>query len=200
MKKKDFDSFDQLDDYFIKDKKESTKYLFEIYDLLSQKVDKYIDPSMPIIKGKKIKYNDILKNKKMPEDQQNINKVFDDFSKLFKRAVIWENAGTMINITPPVNIVSLIAAFYTAQYNPNFAQDESSGYLMTTELLVAKYLSDLVDWDYKKSGGIFTFGGKGTNLYAVKVGLKKIFPNITDEGIADRKIVVISNEKSHPCS
>jgi glutamate/tyrosine decarboxylase-like PLP-dependent enzyme len=190
----------QLEEYFIKNKKDSIKRVMEIYSALSQKVNNYIDSNHPILEGKIDLYNNIfLKNKNLSNDMKEINNVLEDFSKMFQRAVIWENPGTMVNITPPANIVSIVSSFYASMFNPNFAQDESSGYLMTTELLVSKYLAQLVGWDWKKSRGIFTFGGKGTNLYAVKIGLKKAFPDIIEKGLDGRKAVVISNEKAHPC-
>lgn len=184
---------------FIKNKKDSTVQVMELYKRLSDNVSKYIDDTKPILKGEIKNYNDVVSNKVIPQCPKNIDAVLDDFSKLFKRAVIWENPGTMINITPPANIVSIVTSFYTSLFNPNFAQDESAGYLMSTELIVSKYLSDLVGWDNKKSRGIFTFGGKGTNLYAVKIGLKKAYSDIIEKGLGNRKTIIISNEKSHPC-
>lgn len=189
----------EFDKYFMKDKKNTTEKVMNIYSCLSEKVNKYIDDKKPILNGKIDLYNNILKDKKMNTTPREIEEVLNDFSKMFQRAVIWERPGAMINITPPTNVVSMVTSFYTSQFNPNFAQDESSGYLITTELIVSKYLADLVNWDWKKSRGIFTFGGKGTNLYAVKIGLKKAFPDIIERGLDGRKAVVISNEKSHPC-
>lgn len=188
-----------IEKYFIKDKENSTEQVMKIYSSLSNKVNKYIDPNRPILSGNIDLYNKLIKDKNLSFASKEIDNVLEDFSKMFQRAVIWENPGTMLNITPPANIVSIVTSFYTSLFNPNFAQDESSGYLMTTELLVSKYLAELVSWDWKKSRGTFTFGGKGTNLYAVKIGLKKAFPDIIENGLNGRKAIVISNEKSHPC-
>jgi len=144
-------------------------------------------------------YNNYIKDKHLPYKSKEISNVLLEYSTLFQRSILWENPGTMINITPPANIASIVAAFYTSLYNPNFAQDESSGYLMATELIVSKYLSELVEWNTSKSRGVFTFGGKGTNLYAVKIGLQKAIPNIVNDGINNHKVIVFSTTKSHPC-
>lgn len=189
-----------IEKYFIKNKKNSYVKINELFKELNEKVNKYnTDSNNPLLTGKVDYYNKITDKKHLSVNPKEISEVFEDFSQLFQRAVVWENAGTMINITPPANIASIVSAYYTALFNPNFAQDEPSGYLLTTELLVTKYLSELVGWDYKKSGGVFTFGGKGTNLYATKIGLRKALPNVIDEGINGKKIVVFSSEKSHPC-
>lgn len=190
----------ELKKYFTRNKAEGTKQIIKILSELDKKVNKYInDEERPILDGDIDSYKKIIENRHIPERVNDISTVLTEFSKMFKRSVLWENPGTLINITPPANIVSVVTAFYASIYNPNFAQDESSGYLMTTELLVSKYLAEMVGWDVSKARGIFTFGGKGTNLYATKVGIKKAIPNVIEEGINSNEILVFSNEKGHPC-
>lgn len=190
----------KLEKYFTRNKTEGTKQIIKIFSELDTKVNKYInEKERPILDGDIDLYKKIIEDKHIPVGVNNISNVLNEFSKLFKRSVMWENPGALINITPPANIVSIATSFYASMYNPNFAQDESSGYLMTTELIVSKYLSEMVEWDTTKSRGIFTFGGKGTNLYATKIGIKKALPNVIEEGISNQKIVVFSNEKGHPC-
>lgn len=189
-----------IDKYFYSNKSEECKEISKMLFELDNYVKNYVSNEKSVLlEGKINDYNRFIKNKSLSYFSKDSSDVLKSFSKLFQRAVIWENPGTMINITPPANIISLVTSFYASLYNPNFAQDESSGYLMTTELLVIKYLSEIVGWNAKKSGGVFTFGGKGTNLYGVKIGLKKAFPDIIENGIGGRKAVVISNEKGHPC-
>ena len=184
-------------DYFSKNKKELNKKFISVFEELDKDVNEYYC-GKPILSGKIQKYNSFLKNKHISDEGLEIPVLMKEFSKLFQRAVIWEHPGTMINVTPPANIVSIVASAYTSFFNPNFAQDESSGYLMTSELIVSKYLSEMVGWNCKKSRGIFTFGGKGTNLYAAKIGIKKALPNCDEIGI-NEDVVVFSTEKSHPC-
>ncbi|WP_265333441.1 pyridoxal-dependent decarboxylase, partial [Streptococcus sanguinis] len=144
-----------------------------------------------------------LNDRNLSQDSKGIDNVIDLLVPMFQRAVNWGNPGTMLNIVPPVNVVSVAASSYASLFNPNLGQDETSGYLISAELLTAKYLSQLVDWDWKQSSGIFTFGGKGTNLYALKLGLNKAFgEGIQSEGISsfeNNKAIVISTDKGHPC-
>lgn len=190
----------ELEKYFTKNKTDGTKRIVTAFSELNEKVNKYINKEeMPILDGKIDFYNNFMKEKHIPQNGNDVSNVLTEFSKFFQRSVLWENPGTMINITPPANIPSIVTSFYTLLYNPNFAQDESSGYLMTTELIVSKYLSEMVEWDVTKSRGIFTFGGKGTNLYAAKIGIKKAIPNVIEEGLNEKKVIVFSNEKGHPC-
>lgn len=171
--------------------------IYSMISILHKNVSDMIIKDSPIIDGEIKPYMRLLQDKQLPKNKQTATKSLKTLSKLFERCVLWESPGTMINITPPANIISATGAFYTSLYNPNFCQDESSGYLITTELLVIRYLNELVG--NKNGWGIFTFGGKGTNLYAVKIGMVKSIPNSTLEGIQGQKAVIISSEKSHPC-
>lgn len=171
------------------------KYMNELYGHSSV----YFDADRAMLKGEPGSYSRFLENEEFPVGNSDAEGVLEQLAVYFQRAVQWENPQTMINITPPANIVSIAANAYVNLFNPNFAQDEPSGYLMTTELAVIKFLSTLAGWDDKKSGGVFTFGGKGTNLYAGKMGLLKAMPSSRIDGISNSDVCIISNEKSHPC-
>ena len=56
--------------------------------------------------------------------------------------------------------------------------------------------ANLIGYDPQQSGGIFTFGGVGTNLYGVKVGLEKACPHALQEGVG-KDIVLFASEASH---
>ena len=84
-------------------------------------------------------------------------------------------------------------------YNPNFAQDTYAGNVIMTELEVTKYVSDLVGWNYMKTYGTFTFGGKGTNLYATKVAINKADKQAASKGCLRNKYFMITSKNGHPC-
>lgn len=187
----------KLDNLFDLKKFNSRKYI-KFFNILNNNVSKLEIKDKALLKGDKKNYKKLIESKNLRYESGQPKNVLKDLSEYFQRSVIWENAGTMINITPPTNIVGLVAANYCNKFNPNFAQDESSGYLMTTELIVVKYLSELVGWDWNKSRGIFTFGGKGTVMYAVKDAINKCCKNVRNSGI-DKNVKIISNDKGHPC-
>ena len=120
-------------------------------------------------------------------------------SNLYQNIPNWKNPGTMINIIPPVNVFSLACSTVGSMYNSNFAQDTYAGYLIASELEVAKYISQLVGWDWKTSGGVFTFGGKGTNLYATKIALNKCNKDCLQKGCYGNKYFIASSKVAHPC-
>lgn len=110
----------------------------------------------------------------------------------------WDCPGVLYNVHPNVNVYGQVASFFAGFANPNFAQDISSGKLMLIEKEVIRYFAELAGWDTDNAGGIFTFGGKGTNLYGLKIALDKIVPNLRTEGLSG-KMKVISNDLGHPC-
>lgn len=111
----------------------------------------------------------------------------------------YRNPGTMINVIPPVNLTAMAASVFVSQFNPNLAQDTYSGNIYLAELQASKICSDFIGWDWRKSAGIFTFGGKGTNLYGTKLALLNAFPESWKYGMEKGKCFLISSENAHPC-
>jgi len=186
--------------YFGDYRKNNTNLLIKFIKNINKHVLLYFSPKYPFFSGNfEFKYHEYLKKRTLNSKSLSVDAVFKDISFLFQNLPNWGNPGTMLNVIPPVNIASLVASFYAGLYNPNFSQDRYSGLLLTSELEVVKYISDLVGWDWEKSHGIFTFGGKGTNLYATKVALNRAYPIGKKQGNANAKFFIISSKKGHPC-
>jgi glutamate/tyrosine decarboxylase-like PLP-dependent enzyme len=56
----------------------------------------------------------------------------------------------------------------------------------------------LLGYDPEKAGGVFTFGGTGTVLYGVRIGLEKTSPGTMREGLHDDP-VVFASDTAHYC-
>jgi len=165
-------------------------------DKAIKKISKTNQARIPGVIAKK--YRGYLEKTSIPKNNQDPKKVMEDISLLFKGAIRWHHPGTMVNITPPPLIPTVAATTMTMLFNPNLAIDVSCGGLSITELEVAKHMAELVNWDWKKASGVFTFGGKGTNLYAVKIALNKYDPNFKKNGIKG-KVAITSTNQGHPC-
>lgn len=96
-------------------------------------------------------YNEYLSNKNLNEKEMTPKHLATYIAPYFQNIPNWNNPGTMINVIPPVNLISAGFSAVANLYNPNIAQDTYSGLLTTTELEVVKYLSDLIGWNWKKS-------------------------------------------------
>lgn len=188
-----------IEKYFQDPKNNDISKLLNLIREINVKVEDMVEPNFPRVKGKiEEPYENYLETKVLPQKSNDLEEVFEEISRLFKGALRWNYPGTMINVNPPANLGAIAISAYANLYNPNFAQDMSTGGLALAELEVTKYLCDLAEIDWKQALGVFTFGGKGTNLYAVKIGLEKCMANEDEDGIRNN-IFAITTAQGHPC-
>ena len=147
----------------------------------------------------KINFYDFLKNKTLNHQPESVESTFNYIASLVQNLPNWSNPGTMINVIPPVNLAALAASNTIRGLNANFAQDTYAGALIASELEVSKYISDLIKWDWEQSIGVFTFGGKGTNLYATKIALSKCDKDSSKYGCNREKYFILTSKTAHPC-
>lgn len=144
-------------------------------------------------------YFDYLKGKRMNEEGMEFEEIARELAPLFEGLPNWNNPETLLNVIPPANIPALATTLYTKMFNANFSQDKYTGLLLASELEVSKYLSDIIGWDWTKAIGTFTFGGKGTSLYAFKYALNRACPEGKRKGYRGKEFFMISSVKGHPC-
>lgn len=118
-------------------------------------------------------------------------------SKLYKGVPRWHSPNTMYNVAPPPLTQTVVAKTFTSLYNPNLVLETTSGESILTEKKVIKAIAEYVGWNFNKSGGIFTFGGKATTMYGIKMGLKKCSPDSSEIGVKD-DVIVLSTKSGHP--
>ena len=166
---------------------------------LAKKLSNYENFNFPFFNGPDtFRFSEYLNNRELNENSMPVNDVLEYVSPLFQNVPNWKNPGTMINIIPPTNLAALAVSSVANILNPNFAQDTYAGLLISSELEVSKYMSDLIGWDYTKSHGIFTFGGKGTNIYATKTALTVADPDAARRG-AKSEYFMVTSASAHPC-
>ena len=166
---------------------------------LNDKVEQYIKTNMARVPSSITeKYSDLLEDENLSEKGEDLDAVFSRLAYYSQGLIRWNHPGALINVNPPASIPSTVASSYFSLYTPNGAQDMSTGYLLTTELAVVKMLSQLAGIDYKQSGGYFTFGGKSTNIHAIKHGLQRISKDYATNGLSGN-IITFSSTQGHPC-
>jgi glutamate/tyrosine decarboxylase-like PLP-dependent enzyme len=110
---------------------------------------------------------------------------------------IWAHPNAQANVVPLSSIPSIMAFIAAAIYNPNIVSDEYAGRFGQAEIQAITLVSDLVGYDSRRSGGLFTFGGTGTNLYGCKLGLEKMYGGrVMAEGIRE-EVKIVASESSH---
>lgn len=84
-------------------------------------------------------------------------------------------------------------------HNPNLDWDEYSRLVALAEAEAVGMTAQLVGYDPEQSGGVFTFGGTGTTLYGVKIGLEKACPQTMRKGRSEDAVVFVS-DAGHYCA
>lgn len=190
----------KINEYFGNYNKNNLEQLVNYMMMLDNNLKKYYNFGKPFFKGDyKLKYKDFLEDRNLNTKSMNSKEIFEYIAPYFKNIPNWNNPGTMINVIPPVNLISLATSNVANMYNPNFAQDTYAGMLIVSEMEVSKYLSQLVGWNWTKTYGTFTFGGKGTNLYATKVAINKADKDACMNGCKSNNYFMLTSKSGHPC-
>lgn len=134
----------------------------------------------------------------IPEHGLTTEEVTSDLVTYCAGLTIPGHPQTQQNVVPPPTISSLIGVLLAALYNPNLVWDEYSHRLSLAEVEMVAMTARLLGYDPAKAGGFFTFGGTGTTLYGVKVGLEKAIPGAMETGIRG-EAVILASDASHYC-
>ncbi len=138
------------------------------------------------------------KKRRLPERGQSVEEVTQELVKYCDGLTIWGHPRTQLNVVPPVTISSLIGVLLSSLYNPNLAWDEYSHRVALAEVEVVAMVAALLGYDPELAGGLFTFGGTGTTLYGMKIGLEKAIPGSIETGIRE-DVVILASDGSHYC-
>ena len=134
--------------------------------------------------------------KTIPEDMADIEEVIADVTGYLEGISIWGHPLTQENVVPPTTIPSIVGIMAAAIYNPNVIWDEYSHRVAEAEVEATAMVAGLVGYDPARAGGVFTFGGTGTNLYGVKLGLAKALPNAMADGVRE-DVKIICSDTAH---
>jgi glutamate/tyrosine decarboxylase-like PLP-dependent enzyme len=113
---------------------------------------------------------------------------------------IWGHPAAQVNVIAPPSIASVIGVVLPAMYNPNLCSEESGHGFSEAEVRVAAMTADLIGYDPSQAGGLFTFGGTGTLLYGVKIGLEKALPESIRRGVRDDAVLLASTHSHYACA
>ncbi len=143
----------------------------------------------------KLEY-DLARSGKLSDKMSSLEETILAIANYMQGNYIWGHPHTQENVIPPPTIASIIGQLFCSIYNPNVIWDEYSHKLGQAEIEVAGICADLVGYDQKTSVGIFTFGGTGTILYGVKLGIEKASPGVFRKGLHE-KLYVVASEAAH---
>ena len=134
----------------------------------------------------------------LPETGSSVEEVTARLVEYCSGLTLWGHPRTQQNVVPPVTISSLIGVLLSSMYNPNLVWDETSQRVALAEVEMVAMTAALLGYDPMRANGVFTFGGTGTTLYGVKLGLEKAIPNAMDQGVRE-DTVIFASDCSHYC-
>lgn len=123
--------------------------------------------------------------------------ILKSLNSIIQGSVKAGNPYMVKNLIPIPSIPALASYLAVSLYMPNGVTGEDAGQVLSAEIACAAALSKLAGYDPNKSAGVFTFGGTGTNLYAMKIALSKVLPEHGYKGINNSNIVVIESAPAH---
>lgn len=135
----------------------------------------------------------------MSDRMSSVEHVTSDLVSYLRGMTIFGHPHTQQNVVPPPTISSLIGVLLASLHNPNLAWDEYSRLVALAEAEAVGMTARLVGYDPERSGGVFTFGGTGTTLYGVKIGLEKACPQAMRTGTPEDTVVFVS-DAGHYCA
>ena len=152
----------------------------------------------PILGERQVLDYGAARNSRLAEAGKSVEEVTEELVTYCEGLTLWGHPRTQQNVVPPVTISSLIGVLLSSLYNPNLAWDEYSHRVALAEVEVVAMLASLLGYDPEKAGGVFTFGGTGTTLYGMKLGLEKALPGSMEDGIRE-DVILFASDSSHYC-
>ena len=135
----------------------------------------------------------------LPPGTSSVEAVTSDLVGYLRGMTIFGHPRTQQNVVPPPTIPSVIGVLLAALHNPNIAWDEYSRLVALAEVEATGMSAGLVGYDPERAGGVFTFGGTGTSLYGVKLGLEKACPDAIHNGVSEDAVILVS-DTGHYCA
>src|SRR5262245_35102104 len=132
-------------------------------------------------------------------EPQPLEAVIPQLVRVLDGMLITAHPRSQVNVVAPTSIASVIGVVLPSMYNPNLCSDESGRGFSEAEVRVASIASRLVGYDPQRAGGVFTFGGTGTLLYGLKIGLEKALPGTRELGLARPAAVICSQQSHYAC-
>ena len=135
----------------------------------------------------------------LPDTMSSVEDVTAELVGYLRGMTIFGHPRTQQNVIPPTTIPSLIGVLLASLHNPNISWDEYSRLVALAEVEVVAMTSRLIGYNPEESSGVFTFGGTGTTLYGVKLGLEKACAETMRKGTPEDVLVFVS-DAGHYCA
>jgi glutamate/tyrosine decarboxylase-like PLP-dependent enzyme len=142
---------------------------------------------------------DAASQTKLPAQGQPLEQVVPELVRALEGMLIWAHPRSQVNVIAHPSIASIVGTLLPSMYNPNLCSEESGRGFSEAEVKAASMAASLIGYDAQQSGGVFTFGGTGTLLYGVKIGLEKALEGTFHGGLREGAAIVCSDRSHYAC-
>ncbi len=136
----------------------------------------------------------------LPAESRSLEAVLPELVQTLEGMLIWGHPRSQVNVIAHPSIASIVGVMLPSMYNPNLCSEESGRGFSEAEVRAASMAASLIGYDPQASGGLFTFGGTGTLLYGVKVGLEKALPGSFLQGVGaatEAMPAIVCSDRGH---
>ena len=176
----------------VSDRIHDSYFVFSLMRAIDQIDD--LKSETPVLDGSRTLDYAQARQARMGSDGSTLEEVTAELVAQFRGLPIWGHPRAQMNVVSCSSIASIIGVLLPAIYNPNLVSDDTAHGILEAEVRVTAMASDLVGYDPDTADGLFTFGGTGTNLYGVKIGLEKALPDSMETGVRGNPIVLTSEQ------
>jgi glutamate/tyrosine decarboxylase-like PLP-dependent enzyme len=134
---------------------------------------------------------------RVPDEMSTVELVTRDLVDHLAGMFIWGHPRAQVNVINPPCIPGILGTLLPAIYNPNLCSEEASRGVALAEAEAISMTAALMGYDPSQSGGVFTFGGTATLMYAIRIGIEKAVPGAMQNGITGQPPVVICSDQAH---
>ena len=134
---------------------------------------------------------------RVPDGMSTVELVARDLVDHLAGMFIWGHPRSQVNVINPPCIPGILGTLLPAIYNPNLCSEEASRGVALAEAEAVSMTAELMGYDPHQSSGIFTFGGTGTLLYAIRMGIERACPGTMQNGMTGELPVIICSDQAH---
>ncbi|MEZ6035489.1 MAG: pyridoxal-dependent decarboxylase [Planctomycetaceae bacterium] len=134
---------------------------------------------------------------RVPESMSTVELVSRNLVDHLAGMFIWGHPRAQVNVINPPCIPGILGTLLPAIYNPNLCSEEASRGVALAEAEVVSMTAELMGYQPEESAGVFTFGGTGTLLYAIRLGIEKTLPGTMQNGMQGELPVVVCSDQAH---
>jgi glutamate/tyrosine decarboxylase-like PLP-dependent enzyme len=136
----------------------------------------------------------------LPSQSRPLEEVIPELVHCLDGQLIFGHPRSQVNVVAHPSIASIVGVVLPSMYNPNLCSDETNSGFSEAEVRVAAMIAQLIGYDPQQASGLFTFGGTGTLLYGIKIGLEKAVPDVFEKGLTQSAVILCSQQSHYACA